>query len=143
MKRILLTAALLCLLAAPASAARNVYLKDGGVIQAQSVWRSGGKVHVLVNRDTLTEFNPREINLKRTFPKHKKPAVRRAAASLPGVAAAVPAAAAPQPAEAGKKLSVSLPALPSLPQKTPPSLGGNDDGTIRKHNKEMAERVGE
>lgn len=143
MKRILLSAAMIFLITAPANAARNVYLKDGGVIQAQSVWRSGGKVHVLVNRDTLTEFSPRELNMKRTFPRHKRPVAKKAVA-LPGKSAAAKPSAASQAAPGpGNKFSVSMPSLPTLPQKNPLSLSGGEEGAIKKHKKEMAERAGE
>lgn len=49
--------------------ARQVYLKDGGIIESQSVWRQGDKVFVKVNRDIVTDFDLNEINLRRTFPK--------------------------------------------------------------------------
>lgn len=144
MKRILIAGALACALAAPASAARQVYLKDGGIIQARSVWHSQGRVHVLVNRDTLAEFNPNEIDMKRTFPKRKRPKVKKPAAAV-GFQTATPASAdaAVQQKPGDNKLSVSLPSLPSLPQTSPPSLGGKDEGSIRKHKKEMAEKIGE
>ncbi len=48
---------------------KQVYLMDGGIIDAQSVWRQGNKVFVKVNRDIVAEFAPSEINLRRTFPK--------------------------------------------------------------------------
>lgn len=142
MKRILLFAAMIFMVTAPANAARNVYLKDGGVIQAQSVWRSGDKVHVLVNRDTLTEFSPKEINMKRTFPKHKRPVVKRAAAPLPEKSAAAPPPAASQSRTVSVK-KISMPSMPSLPQKNPLSLSGREEGAIKKHKKEMAEKAGE
>lgn len=80
MKRVLITALALCILVPPAYAARQVYLKDGGVIRAKSVWRSHGKVQVLVNRDILAEFSPAELDMKRTFPKrHPVPRKKSAA----------------------------------------------------------------
>ncbi|HEX9023418.1 MAG TPA: hypothetical protein VF799_06235, partial [Geobacteraceae bacterium] len=36
---------------------KEVYLKDGGIIECRNVWQSGGKVMVLVNRDTLLDFS--------------------------------------------------------------------------------------
>jgi len=48
---------------------KQVYLKDGGIIEAQSAWRQGGKVFVKVNRDIVADFAPSEIDLHRTFPK--------------------------------------------------------------------------
>jgi hypothetical protein len=50
-----------------AAETRQVYLKDGGVVESQSVWRNDGKVMVLVNRDTLVELAADEVDLKRTF----------------------------------------------------------------------------
>ena len=49
--------------------AKQVYLKDGGIIESQSVWRQGDKVFVKINRDIVTDFDLNEINLRRTFPK--------------------------------------------------------------------------
>jgi len=71
MKSLLIAAALLCIFAA-SSNAKQVYLNDGGVIHAQKAWRSDGRVHVLVNRDTLVDFNNSEVNLKKTFIKKRK-----------------------------------------------------------------------
>ncbi|QEM67263.1 hypothetical protein FO488_03230 [Geobacter sp. FeAm09] len=146
MMRMIIAALMLLALATPSLAAR-VYLKDGGRIDAQSVWRSPGKVHVLVNRDTLTEYAPSEIDMKRTFPKRHHRAVRRqphaaiphkGTAAAPTPAAPVQAAAAQKPAGRG----LSLPKLPSkLPEMSPPSLGGREEGTIRKQKKEMQERL--
>lgn len=67
MKKIVLVVLALCVCATPVLASRTVYLKEGGTISAKSVWRTKGKVHVLVNRDTLAEFSASEIDLKRTF----------------------------------------------------------------------------
>lgn len=66
MKKIILVVVTICVYATPLMAA-TVYLKEGGTINAKSAWRTKGKVHVLVNRDTLTEFSVYEIDLKRTF----------------------------------------------------------------------------
>jgi hypothetical protein len=144
MKRILLAVLAAVVMATPAVAA-NVYLKDGGVIKAKRVWRSGGKVHVLATRHTLTSFEPSEVNLKRTFPKRHR-AVRKVAAvppQAPSAAAAPNGAPATQTPEPGKKLT--LPSLPKLPEKSPESLvpKSGDGGVIRKYNKEKAERIGE
>lgn len=51
---------------------KSVYLKDGGVIECQKVWKTNGKVMVLVNRDVLLDFSLDEVDLKKTF--GKKPA---------------------------------------------------------------------
>lgn len=47
---------------------KQVYLKDGGIIDARSAWRQGHKVFVVVNRDIVVDFNRSEIDLRRTFP---------------------------------------------------------------------------
>ncbi len=144
MKRILIAGALACALSAPASAARQVYLKDGGIIRARSVWHSQGRVHVLINRDTLTDFNPNEIDMKRTFPKRQRPRVKKpATAVISRTTTSASADADDQQKPGDRKLSVSLPSLPSLPQKSPPSLADKDEVSIRKHKKEMAEKLGE
>jgi hypothetical protein len=149
MKRILCAALIAALLATPALGAR-LYLKDGGVIQAKRVWRSGGKVYVLATRDTMTSFEPYEVNLKRTFPKPKR---HKARVVRTRVGAARPAVTAPPPAEEAtvaqkpeeKKRSFRLPAMPTLPSKSPDSLvpSSGSGGSIKKHKKEMAERLGE
>lgn len=48
---------------------REVYLKDGSIIDSQSVWRQGDKVFVKVNQDIVADFNSNEIDLRSTFPK--------------------------------------------------------------------------
>jgi len=59
----------LILLAVPVTAAAvvQVHLADGGVIRAKKIWSRPGTIFVLVNRDTLLEFAPREVNMKKTF----------------------------------------------------------------------------
>jgi len=140
--RMILTGLVLLGLATPALAAR-VYLKDGGVINAKSAWRSKGKVHVLVNRDTLAEFLPGEVDLERTFPKARHAARRHPHAMIPRKATATPVGAAVPQKTSGK--GISLPSLPSLPTKlpemSPPSLGGKEEGTIRKQKREMQEQL--
>jgi len=141
----MIIAALVVLSLATSSLAASVYLKDGGVIKAKSVWSSPGKVHVLINRDTLTEYPPSEIDMKRTFPKRHHAVPRHPRAALPGKGA-VGAPAQPAPGKTSGK-GLSLPSLPSLPTKlpemSPPSLGGKEEGTIRKQKKEMQERLNE
>lgn len=66
MKKLVLT--LLCLMFATSGAfAADVYLRDGSVIKARSVSRSGDKITVLINNESIAEFNASEIDLKRTF----------------------------------------------------------------------------
>jgi Tfp pilus assembly protein PilZ len=143
MKRILCAVLMTAVLATPAFAAK-LYLKDGGVIQAKRVWRSGDRVYVLATRDTLTSFEKSEVNLKRTFPKRHRMA-KRVSAIEPQTATAAPKGAAVSQKPEEKKGSVSLPALPKLPEKSPdslaPSSGGG--GSISQHKKEMSERIAE
>lgn len=147
MKRLCAAILLMCALATPAIGA-TVYLKDGGMIRAKSVWRSKGMVVVLVNRDTLTEFHPSEIDMRRTFVKRHRP-VRKKPETTAGTAATPTTTAAPNAAgkPAGGKGGVALPKLPSLPaalpQKSPPASGSQDGGAIRKHKQEMSEKAGE
>lgn len=141
--RMLITGLVLLGLATPSLAAR-VYLKDGGVINAKSAWRSHGKVRVLVNRDTLVTLVPAEVDVKRTFPRRHPVAVRHPHAVIPQKAAAAPeGTATPQKASAKGKGS-SLPSGPTkLPGMTPPSRDGKEEGTIRKQKREMRERLDE
>jgi hypothetical protein len=143
MKRTVFAVLMTVVLATPAFAAR-VYLKDGGVIQAQRVWREGGKVHVLATRHTMTSFEPSEVNLKRTFVKRHR-AVNKVAAVQPQTAAATPNGVAASQKAGEKKPGIALPNLPKLPERSPdslvPSSGGG--GTIKQHKKEMSERTGE
>lgn len=81
---------------------KEVYLKDGGIIECQKVWQANGKVMVLVNRDTLLNLTKADVDLKKTFAKKKAKAVKEAkhrkkAASH--LAAAKPQEVSPPPAE--------------------------------------------
>lgn len=151
MKRILWTALMTVALATPAVAAK-LYLKDGGVILAKRVWRSEGKVYVLANRDTMTSFEPYEVNLKRTFPKRKRVARKAVGAIRPAAhktlaagAVSAPATSAPAPKAQTGKSRIPLPQLPKLPEKSPESLvpSSGTGGNIKQHKKEMAEKLGE
>ncbi len=146
MKRFLLMMIALCMLTTPAVAASVVYLKDGGKIRAKSVWKSQGRVYVLVNRDSITDFSPAEINMKRTFA-HKRHIAKK---QEPAVASQTTTSTAPSAVEAGSqktgsKLNSLINKLPSMPEKTPESLvpSSGSGGTIKKHKKEMAERANE
>lgn len=145
MKNFLLAAAAICVLASPSLAARTVYLKEGGAIKAKSAWRTKGTVHVLVNRDTLTEFSASEIDLKRTFP--RKHRVMRKQTPAPAVSPATsvpPAGSAAQQNSAPPGTGIRLPNLPQLSGKSPQSPAPKgEEGAIRKHKKEMAEKTGE
>jgi hypothetical protein len=142
MKRVLITALALCILVTPAYAARQVYLKDGGVIRAKSVWRSHGKVQVLVNRDILAEFWPAELDMKRTFPKRHPVSRKKTAAGLQAATASNGQVAVQKPEV--KKSGMSLPALPERPEAKPENLmPASKEGAIRKQKREMQERVNE
>lgn len=133
---------LICCMAAPAWGAAKVYLKDGGLIEARSAWRTPGRVHVLVNRDTLAEFRNEEIDLGRTFPKkrtsrttHRRTERRTTSPDT----AKGSGAQAPSPGA-----GFSLPTLPSTMRGiAPPSSETGEEGAIRKHKKEMKERLEE
>jgi hypothetical protein len=140
-KRILSATLLTVILAIPAFAA-NVYLKDGGVIEAKRVWRSGGKVQVLATRHTMTTFEKSEVNIRRTFPK-KHRAAKTVAAVEPQTTAATPDGAAAIPKIADKKSGITLHALPKLPAKSPEIPGSSSGGAIKQHKKEMTEKTTE
>jgi hypothetical protein len=143
MIRIILAGAVLLGLTTPSLAA-NVYLKDGGVIKAKSVWRTKGFVHVLVNRDTLVEFLPQEINMKRTFAIHRHVTGKSTAIAAGGAQTATPAETAAPQKSAEKRPGFALPGLPKLPEGKPESITtGGDEGTIRKHKREMLEKANE
>lgn len=144
MKTLVLVMLAISVFATTALAAQTVYLKDGGTIRAQSVWRTKGKVHILVNRDTLTDFSITEVDLKRTF-RHKRHAAQKNSTVVKsqGPVSGQSAASASEPRKAvasgGKR-----PADPTLSEKDPESLIPADKaGSIRKHKKDMAEKLAE
>lgn len=147
MKKLLLVALAICTSATPVLAARTVYLKDGGTIRARAVWKSDGKVHVLVNRDTLTEFSTSEIDLKRTFARKHRAIRKQAPVSGLQAAKTSPAQAATTQKPANAKPGLQLPSMPALPKLSGREPGTlvpkGEEGTIRKHKKEMAERAAE
>lgn len=144
MKTLALVMLAISVFATTALAAQTVYLKDGGTIRAQSVWRTKGKVHVLVNRDTLTDFSTTEVDLKRTF-RHKRHAVQKKSTMVKsqGSASGQSAASASEPHKAAAS-DGKHPAAPALSGKDPESLIPADKaGSIRKHKKDMAEKLAE
>lgn len=56
--------------------AKTFYLKNGEEIDYQKSWKKNGRIYVLVNRDTLIDFAPGEVDLKRTY---RKPAAEKKA----------------------------------------------------------------
>lgn len=116
--RLLLLALLLNASLATMALARAVYLADGGIIQAQKVWKEEGRIYLLLNRDSLITFTPEEINLKKTFAKKTRTTVTKSVAKsvttpAPVVAPTVPVAAvktvtpAAPPAQATPATAVS------------------------------------
>jgi hypothetical protein len=113
---------------------KQVYLKDGGIIDAQSAWQKGGKVFVKVNRDIIAEFDPSEIDLRRTFPKtgshsrHVRHKAHTRTATPPAEHAldSAPDALAPAASKPAPKPAVAPPApkpagQPAAPATTPAS----------------------
>jgi hypothetical protein len=110
---------------------KEVYLKDGGIIDSQSAWRRGDKVFVLVNRDIIADFDQSEIDLRRTFPKsapssrhlHRKVSAHAVTAAtkpapVPAQVAPAPAVApqAPKPAASTVPSPVAAPVATTSPQ---------------------------
>jgi hypothetical protein len=78
MRKLICLGALTLLLGlATLAQAVTVYLKDGGTIDAERVWRDKSTVYVLVNKEDLVELAPQEVELKKTFGK-KAPKAQRA-----------------------------------------------------------------
>ena len=142
-KKILCAVALILVWSVTAQA-KVIYLKGGGQIKAQKVWREKGKVVVLVNRDSITTFANSELNLKKTFPPRKKK-VKDVEAGVSSTAAGsgspVQAITTPSlvpPAKGDKK--IVLPSLPNkLPEREIPKSG--EEGTLRKQKREMEQRL--
>ncbi len=135
-----------CLLATPAVAARQVYLKGGGVIAARSVWRSEGRVFVLVNRDSITDFSPAEIDVKRTFPHKQRSPIKQAVPSIVAQTSdPAPAGSAAEPQKQESRLKSLLSAVPKLSGKNPESLipSNSAGGTVMKNKRDLAEKIGE
>ena len=123
---------------------KQVFLKDGSIIDGQSAWRRGDKVFVKVNRDIIADFNAGEIDLRRTFPKppsSSRHLPRKVTAEAAGEAAgnkpSAPAAATVAvvksvPKTAAVPASAAVPAAKEpLPQASPAvapvTPAGNDE----------------
>jgi hypothetical protein len=103
--RIMMTLCCTILLVASVQAKtlKEVYLKDGGIIQCQKVWQANGKVMVLVNRDIILDLSRSDVDLKKTFA--RKPAkatrkVKRVKKAAAGSGAVMAQAVAQPPAKA-------------------------------------------
>jgi hypothetical protein len=123
------------------SFAKQVYLKNGEVIDCDSFRKSGGQIVVKVNRDIVLEFAPDEVDVPRTFhlpkkvthkAKHRKPAAVRSApgTAMTAVSPVNGAAAQPQAVKAAsarpvaatpaKQGVISKPAAPPAPAAPAP-----------------------
>jgi len=121
---------------------KQVFLSDGSIIDCESFWRSGDKVVVKINRDTVLEFAKNEIDERRTFVKAVKktrPAKRKKiaaagvsakaatsagtaeAAPAPSVATAAVPAASPAPAPVHPPPAAEAPVQPEAAQPAPPA----------------------
>ncbi len=97
---------------------KQVYLRDGSIVDCQSFWKQGDKVMVKINRDVIVDFQKSEVNMKRTFHETAKKTHHARQKAATGEAltteAKVPvAAAAPAPAPKTRK------ALPLTAQPAP------------------------
>jgi hypothetical protein len=113
---------------------KQVYLRDGSILEAQSARRAGSTVVVIVNRDVVLEFPADQVDLPKTFAvkpakakkgkhhRHGKPAkVSKPLPKGPSVpAGAVKPATAPATA-AGKPVSGVPGAPPAKPVQGKPS----------------------
>jgi len=104
--------------------AKQVYQKDGGIIECESFWKRGDVVVVKINRDVVIELAASEIDLKRTFPKaRKKPAHPRrgktAHSAVRSLAEAPAAEASTTPDTAAPPASTPAPGAKVAP---PPAL---------------------
>jgi len=112
---------------------KQVYLRDGGIIECESFWRRGNLVMVKINRDTMVEFGLNEIEVRRTFPKtenkkHQFSRKHSAGAVLPsstatsaGEAVAIPVPAAP-PKSGIKPVTHPAPAAAPAAKPVPPPV---------------------
>ena len=134
---------------------KQVYLKDGGIIDSQSAWQRGGKVYVLVNRDIIADFDQSEIDLRRTFPRASSPSRRlqrkvtaRAAAAPPAtklVSAPVVTAPAvvppPKPAAPPQASAASEPLSPAAPSTEPAEAAIPPDKAELERRKQEAAKM--
>lgn len=125
---VLMTLALMFVFSQQASA-KTVYLKNGDEIDCLKVWKEGGRINVLINRDTLVDFAPGEVDLNKTIghrPVKKK--VKHHYKKRHAAARTAPKPEAKSPADAkaaAPKQVVNAPpatAKPAAPQ--PPSKNG-------------------
>lgn len=127
---------ILLVAAAQARTMKEVYLRDGGIIECKKVWQANGKVMVLVNRDTLLDLSRSEVDLKKTFAKKHAKAMKKArqriesrsesatakplgVAQPPATPAVAPATEHKQKPAAKLAQAVAKPAVPAVKAVTP------------------------
>jgi len=110
------------------SLAKQVFLRDGSVLDCQSFWKQNNEIVVKVNRDVILQFEPAEVDLGRTFHKPRKssPVKRKHHAdkkhALAPAAPAAGAAATGAPTAAANETTKSLPpAAPADAQTSAPA----------------------
>ncbi len=108
---------------------KQVYLKDGGIIDCESFRQQGNKVIVKINRYTVVDFQKNEIDARRTFrdtgkKSHHVRQVKSAGAVMPHRAAtpAVAATVAPAPIPVASKAPATTPAVNPVPPPAPAPL---------------------
>jgi hypothetical protein len=57
--------------------AMTVYMKNDERIEAESAWRSNGRVFIKIDRDALIDFSEDEVNLARTFDRKNRGAASK------------------------------------------------------------------
>lgn len=55
---------------------KQVYLRNGEIVDCQSAWRRGDAVVVKINRDIMVQFQSSEVDMRKTFPAAAKRSVR-------------------------------------------------------------------
>ena len=110
---------------------KQVHLKDGGIIECESVWRRGGIVTVKINRDTVIDLERSEVDLKRTFPDLRKKSrqlsrKKPAHSVVSSIAGARAAEAATTPVTAPGQATAANPVGPATPATAP---AGNKPAT--------------
>jgi hypothetical protein len=105
------------------SFAKQVFLRDGSVLDCESFWKRNGQIVAKVNRDTVLEFAPEEVDLGKTFrqTKHKAPPIKRKQQrALPADSKASATAGVHDPMEkAAESTEAAKPARPSAPVPPP------------------------
>jgi hypothetical protein len=119
---------------------KQVYLKDGGIIDCESFWRRGNVVIVKINRDTMLEFERSEINVRRTFHETGKKshhirrkksagtALTHRTATRPDKAAANPVPATPASAPAANPVTPTPTPAPIVKETVQPETAQPSPG---------------